>query len=194
MLQIQNTLVSLDVVERFFCCDLDQCLGQCCVEGDSGAPLETTEYEPICDAVPKVWKELTPAGQAELERRGPAYYDADGDLVTSIVGDRDCVFTTYAPGGKCLCALEKCHRRGDIPNVKPISCSLYPIRLKEYDGFTAVNFHRWKICCSAEKNGRKLGIRVYEFLREPLIRRFGQEWYDELALTAREYLKTKAIE
>ncbi len=192
MLQIQDTLVSLDVVECFFCCDLDACLGQCCVEGDSGAPLEHSEYEPICDAVPTVWDDLTPSGQEELTRRGPAFYDADGDLVTSIVGDRDCVFTTYAPGGKCLCALDKACREGRLPaDVKPISCSLYPIRLTQYDGFTAVNYHRWKICRSAEKKGQRLGIRVYQFLKAPLIRRFGAEWYAELELTATEYLKSK---
>ncbi len=109
--------------------------------------------------------------------------------MTQIVDGRDCVFTCYAPGGKCLCALEKAFREGRIADVKPISCRLYPVRLKEYDGFTAVNMHRWKICRPAETLGRKLGVRAYEFLKGPLTAKFGEEWYAELELTAREYLK-----
>ncbi len=121
--------------------------------------------------------------------QGASYIDEEGDTVTSIVGGKDCIFTCYAPGGMCLCALEKARREGRREFFKPISCSLYPVRLKEYDGFTAVNFHRWKICKAAEVLGRKMGVRAYEFLREPLIRRFGREWYDELDLTAKQYLK-----
>lgn len=188
MLQIKDTLVSLDLVERFFVCDLDSCLGACCIEGDAGAPLSDEEYERLCELMPEIYPLCTPAAQRVLEEQGPAYYDEEGDLVTSIVDGRDCVFTTYAPGGKCLCALEKAHREGKIPFFKPSSCHLYPVRLKEYDGFTAVNLHRWKICRCAEKLGRRKGIRAYEFLKEPLIRRFGKEWYDELDLTAREWL------
>lgn len=191
MLQIQNTLVSLDLIERFFVCDLDACLGACCIEGDAGAPLAPGEEERIEAVVPEVEEELSPAAKRAIREEGAAYTDPDGDRVTQIVDGRDCVYTCYAPGGKCLCALECAFREGRIPQVKPISCRLYPVRLKEYDGFTAVNFHRWKICRPAETLGRKLNIRAYEFLREPLIARFGQEWYDELSLTAREYLKSK---
>lgn len=193
MLQIQDTLVSLDLVERFFCCDLDACRGECCIEGDAGAPLEAEEYEKLCEVLPEVYDELTPAARKVLEEQGPAYYDEEGDLVTSIVDGRDCVFTCYAPGGVCLCALEKAYREGRTTWCKPRSCALYPVRLKEYEGFTAVNYHRWKICKGAEIAGRKKGIRAYEFLREPLTRRFGEEWYAELELTAREYLRQKKL-
>lgn len=189
MLQIKDTLVSLDLVEKYFVCDLDACLGACCIEGDAGAPLAPDEDERIEKALPEVKEYLLPRALAAIEEEGASYLDPDGDLVTRIVDGRDCVYTCYAPGGKCLCALEKAFREGRIPDVKPMSCRLYPVRLKEYGGFTAVNFHKWKICKAAETLGRKLGIRAYEFLKGPLTARFGAEWYEELELTAKEYLK-----
>lgn len=189
MLLIDDKVVSFDVVEKFFCCDLGKCLGQCCIDGDAGAPLLDHEVEQLKKALPVVWDDLTPAAQKVIEEDGVAYRDRDGELVTSIVDGRDCVFTTYAPGGLCLCALEKAHREGRLEFCKPQSCALYPIRLTRYATFTALNYHRWKICRPAESCGREKGIRVYEALREPLIRYFGKEWYDKLCLTAREYLK-----
>lgn len=189
MLQIKDTLVSLDLIERYFVCDLDACLGQCCVDGDAGAPLAPGEAEKIDAVLSEVEDELAPRALKEIKEEGSSYIDPDGERVTQIVDGRDCVYTCYAPGGKCLCALEKAFRAGKIPDVKPISCRLYPVRLKEYDGWTAVNMHRWKICRPAETLGRKLGIRAYEFLKGPLTARFGQEWYEELCLVASEYLK-----
>ena len=118
-----------------------------------------------------------------------AYVDSVGYLVTSIVDGRNCVFTTYGPGGMCMCALEKAWREGRIDFMKPMSCHLYPVRIREYDGFTAVNFHRWKICKCAEILGRKNGLRAYRFLEGPLVRRFGREWYDELVEAAEAYLE-----
>ncbi|MDE6340458.1 MAG: DUF3109 family protein [Muribaculaceae bacterium] len=191
MLKIQDTLVSLDLIERFFICDLDKCLGACCIEGDAGAPLTDDEYERLCELMPEVYPLLSPAAQKVVEEQGPGYYDEEGDLVTSLVDGRDCVFTTYAPGGKCLCALEKAHREGKIPFFKPSSCHLYPVRLKEYEDFTAVNLHRWKICKCAEVLGRSKGVRAYQFLQDPLTRRFGEEWYAELCEAAEEYLKSE---
>lgn len=188
MLQIKDTLVSLDLIENYFICDLDKCLGACCVEGDAGAPLTNEEYEQLCNLMPEVYPLLSHAAQRVVEEQGPGYYDEDGDLVTSIVDGRDCVFTTYAPGGKCLCALEKAHKEGKIPFFKPSSCHLYPVRLKDYAGFTAVNLHRWKICKCAEVLGRAKGVRAYEFLKAPLIARFGEEWYEELCNTAQQWL------
>lgn len=188
MLQIDDTLVSLDLIERYFCCDLDTCHGECCIEGDAGAPITADEYEKLQEITPLVWDDLTPAARRVLEEQGPAYYDEDGDLVTSIVDGRDCVFTTYAPGGLCLCAIEKAWREGRTDFCKPESCHLYPVRLKEYDGFTAVNLHRWKICKCAETLGRKRGMRAYEFLREPLVRRFGEAWYTRLCEAAGAWL------
>lgn len=189
MLQIKDTLVSLDLVEEYFVCDLDRCLGECCVEGDAGAPLTEEEFEKLENHREEILPLLTPAGRRVVEEQGSGYYDPDGDLVTSIVDGRDCAFTTYGPGGVCLCALEKAFREGVLPDLKPMSCRLYPVRLKEYAGFTAVNFHHWKICRGAKICGKLKEVRAYEFLRGPLERRFGKEWWEELDLTAKEYLR-----
>lgn len=191
MFQIKNTLVSLDVVEQFFQCDLDTCKGECCVEGDAGAPITEEENERLKELLPEVMPYLTPAAQEVAREQGPSYIDEEGDLVTSIVNGRDCIFTCYAPGGLCLCALEKLRREGHSKAFKPISCSLYPIRLAQIGNYTGVNYHRWKICKCAEVMGRKNNVRVFEFLKEPLVRRFGQEWYGALELTAREWLSQK---
>lgn len=189
MLQIQDTLVSLDLIDEYFCCDLNACLGECCIEGDAGAPIAEAEAEAITEHLDEIMPMLTPAARRVIEEQGPVYRDCEGDLVTSIVDGRECVFTTYAPGGKCLCALEAASRAGKLPPLKPISCHLYPIRIKDYGTFKAVNYHRWKICKPAVACGRRSGLRVYQFLREPLVRHFGQEWYDELDRTATEYLR-----
>lgn len=188
MIQINDTLVSLDVIESYFECDLDSCLGECCIEGDAGAPLTLEEADKLNEQLPELIPLMTPRAQETAHAQGASYIDEEGDLVTNIVDGRDCIFTFYAPGGKCLCLLEKLRREGRTEFFKPISCSLYPVRLKNYGGVTAVNYHRWKLCKCAEILGRKNKVRVYEFLKEPLIRRFGERWYEELELTAREWL------
>ncbi|MDE5744651.1 MAG: DUF3109 family protein [Paramuribaculum sp.] len=188
MLQIGDTLVSLDLAERFFCCDLDKCLGQCCIEGDAGAPITRDEYRKLEEITPALKSELLPAALRVIEEDGVGYIDEEGDLVTSIIDGKNCVYTCYASGGKCLCAIERAYRQGKCDFRKPISCYLYPLRLTEYPTFTAVNYHRWKICRSAEQNGKELGIRLYQFMKEPLIERFGKEWYDELAEACEAYL------
>lgn len=189
MLQIKDTLVSLDLIEQFFCCDLDACLGQCCIDGDAGAPVTEEECEVIRAALPVVEPLMLPRGVDEVRRNGVSYIDEEGDLVTTIVDGRNCAFTCYAPGGKCLCALEQAWSQGKTTFRKPSSCHLYPVRLTQYPTFTAVNFHHWKICKPAHVLGRKLGLRAYQFLKEPLIARFGRDWYDELCLAAEEYLR-----
>lgn len=191
MLQIQHTLVSLDLIEKFFVCDLDACLGACCIEGDAGAPVTESESQKLKEMWHMIKDDMAPRAVEAVMEEGVTYRDPDGDLVTQIVDGRDCVFTCYAPGGKCLCALEKAFREKKMEDIKPISCRLYPVRIKEYEGFTAVNFHKWKICKSAETKGRQLKVRAYEFLKGPLTARFGKEWYEELELTAKEYLKQK---
>ncbi len=193
MLDIQNVLVSLDLAERFFCCDLDSCHGECCIEGDAGAPITKEEYERLKSLAPVIWDSLLPQAQAEIDRSGVGYIDEEGDLVTSIIGGKNCVFTCYGADGMCQCALEKAYREGKTDFRKPISCYLYPVRITEYAKFTAVNYHRWKICRPAEKLGRKLGIRLYQFLKDPLIARFGQAWYDELCEACEAYIAQKQI-
>lgn len=189
MLQIQDTLVSLDLAERYFCCDLDACKGQCCLEGDAGAPLEEDEVDKIEALLPVIWDELLPAARTEIEANGVSYVDEEGDLVTSLVGGTNCVFATLDGNGQWICAIERAYRQGRVDFYKPISCHLYPVRIKKYDSFTAVNYHRWKICKAAEVLGRAKGLRAYKFLEGPLRRRFGDAWYEELALTCEEYIR-----
>lgn len=194
MFQIDNTLVSLDVVERCFICDLSKCKGACCIEGDSGAPLLKEEVAELEKALPIVWDDLSPRAQEIIEEQGVSYIDEQGDLVTSIVNGKDCAFTCYDTDGTCKCALEKAFRAGKLSFYKPVSCHLYPIRVAEYDTFSAVNLHRWKICKAAEVLGRKENLPVYKFLKEPLVRRFGEAWYQTLEEIAVEWNKQKEEE
>ena len=192
MLQIKDTIVSLDIAERFFTCDIASCLGECCIEGDAGAPITEDEYKKIKEILPLIWDDLMPRAKEEIEANGVAYVDEEGDLVTQIIDGKNCVFSCYGNNGMCLCAIEKAYREGRVDFMKPISCHLYPLRLKEYPSFPAVSYHRWKICKAAEVLGRKRGVRLYEFLKEPLVRRFGKEWYDELVTACELYLKEYA--
>ncbi len=195
ILQIGDVLLSSDIITEEFCCDLSVCHGACCIEGDAGAPVTLDEIGEIEAALDEAWPRLSASAQAVIDRQGVAYTDRDGDLVTSIVGGKDCVFTCYEDlslddgttvGHCCLCALEKAHREGRCPFCKPISCALYPIREKQFsDGSIGLNYHRWDICACGREKGRQLHLKVYQFLREPLVRRFGQQWYDELCDVAR---------
>lgn len=191
MIQIDDVIVALDVIEESFICDIAACKGECCVEGDAGAPLELEEVEILKEILPKVWDDLSPEAQAVIEKQGVAYKDDDGDMVTSIVNGKDCVFTCYDEKKTCMCAIEKAYKEGRVDFYKPISCHLYPIRLESYRDFTAVNYHKWHICKPAMLFGKREGVRVYQFLKEPLIRKFGQVWYDELCSAAEEYKKMK---
>lgn len=151
-------------------------------------PLENSELKALEEVLPIVWDDLSDVCKAEIEKNGVAYTDSDGDLVTSIVNGRECVFSYVDPAdGIRKCAIEKAYRQGKTNFYKPISCHLYPVRLAEYKDFTAVNYHRWSVCSCAEKNGAKLRLPVYKFLKEPLIRRFGAEWYAELEQAAADY-------
>lgn len=191
MFIIKDTLVSLDLIERFFVCDLSECKGQCCIDGDAGAPLLLSEKEEIDKNLDEIIPLLTPGGKKAIEKEGSAYYDSDGDLVTSLIEGCNCAFTTFDENGVCLCALEKGYRENKLPQLKPSSCHLYPVRLAKVGDLTALNFHKWKICRCAEKNGRQLGIRAYQFLKQPLTRKFGKEWYEELEKVAEEWLRNK---
>lgn len=184
VIQIGDVLVSTDIVFKTFCCDLDVCHGQCCVEGEAGAPVTLDEIGEIEDVVDVAWNEMSASAQAVVDKQGVAYADCDGDLVTSIVNGKDCAFTCYE-NGCCLCALEKAFRAGKTSWCKPISCALYPIREKRLsNGTIALNYHEWSICEPARQKGRELNLPLYRFLKEPLIRRFGEEWYTALEQAA----------
>lgn len=187
MFQIQNTLVSLDLAEEYFCCDLDKCKGACCIEGDAGAPVTLDEIAQLEEVLPEVSADMLPRAVEAVEAEGVAYPDVDSEMVTTLLDGAACAFCTFAKDGLCLCAIDKAYREGRVGWRKPASCALYPVRLKEYDCYTAVNYHRWKICRPAIENGRRLGIRLYQFLEGPLTEYFGKEWYDELALVCSEW-------
>ncbi len=192
MIQIDDTIISLDVFKEKFLCNLDACKGECCVEGDAGAPLEEGEVEQLKKVLPVIWKDLSPEAQAVIEQQGVCYKDEDGEMVTSIVNGKDCVFTCYDDKGCCFCAIEKAYREGKVDFYKPISCHLYPIRVQNYAEFRAVNYHRWWVCKAAILLGEKEDVPIYKFLKEPLIRKFGQEWYTELEVAAGE-LKQRGL-
>lgn len=193
ILEIQGVLLSPEILTERFCCDLDACKGICCVEGDAGAPVTLDEIAAIEDSLDAVWTELSATAQAVIDRQGVAYTDPEGDLVTSIVGGKDCVFTCHEQGC-CLCTLEKAWRAGRTSFCKPISCALYPIREKRLTGgAVALNYNRWSVCRDAVKKGKELDLPLYKFLEGPLTRRFGAAWYNELCLTADELKKAGYI-
>lgn len=194
ILEVGGVLISTSILTEQFCCDLSQCRGACCIEGDAGAPVTTDEIREIESSLDAAWPLMSAMAQSVIDRQGVAYTDPEGELVTSIVNGKDCVFTYYnypphevkaLPAGCCLCALEKVCRDGRSSFMKPISCSLYPIREKHFGGgLIGLNLHHWAVCEPAYKKGRELGMPVYRFLREPLTRRFGEAWYAELVEVA----------
>ncbi len=194
IVQIDNVLVSSDILTEYFCCDLAKCKGICCIEGDAGAPITLDELALIEENLAAVRHDMSVPAQLVVEAQGVAYNDRDGDLVTSIVNGKDCVFTCYEDidiadetiKNCCLCAFEKAYRSGKIKWQKPISCALYPIREDTLsNGLTALAYHRWHVCKDAVKKGKELQMPLYKFLKEPLIRRFGEEWYEALCEAAR---------
>ena len=198
ILEIGGILISSEIITECFCCDYEKCKGICCVEGSDGAPVTMDEIAGIEDALDTVWPMLSASAQSVIDKQGVAYADRDGDMVTSIVRGKECVFArslTPSPspmgeGSKdpCwLCMLEKAYREGKTQFCKPISCALYPIREKQFSGgLIGLNYHRWAVCKDAVEKGKALGLPVYQFLKEPLIRRFGEAWYQELCEVAEQ--------
>lgn len=186
MVQIDDVIVPLDLFKEHFLCNLDACKGECCIEGDAGAPVELEEVEQLEAALPVIWDDLDAKARAVINKQGVVYTDEEGDLVTSIVNGKDCVFTCYDDKGYCFCAIEKAYRAGKIDFYKPLSCHLYPIRVKSMGQYSALNYHRWDVCKAAVLLGEKENVPVYKFLKEPLIRKFGESWYNELEDVARE--------
>ena len=187
IIQIGDILVSEDVVQEYFCCDYASCRGVCCIEGDSGAPLEERELEGLERDYPKYSPLMLESGRGAVAANGFFEVDRDGDLVTTLVpGSGACAYAHIAPDGSCMCSVEKCGC------LKPLSCSLYPIRVTRFShgGGLALNLHRWDICRKAYIKGREENIRVYQFLREPLIRAFGEDFYKALEAAA-EHLPIK---
>ena len=184
MLQIGKTIISLDIIQKEFCCDLDKCKGACCVDGDSGAPVTPEEAEFIEMVYPDFKEYLSDENIAEIEKQGFSVVDSDGDLVTPIVGNNECVFTFKDELGITKCAIEKAYFEKHIEFRKPVSCHLFPIRITEYKRFDAVNYQQLDICKPGRECGKSKGIPMWQYLKDPLIRKYGKEWYEEFTYAA----------
>lgn len=184
MIAVGETLISEDLIEKKFVCDLNACKGACCVEGESGAPLEETEPE-ILDRIYTKVKPYIPADGIEaIEKQGRHVIDSDGDRVTPLVKGKHCAYT-YFEGGQAKCAIEKAFKEGKTDFQKPVSCHLYPVRVEKTKVYDSVNYHRWAICKPACKLGEDLKVPVYRFVKDGLIRKFGAAWYAEMEKAAK---------
>lgn len=188
MFQIGDTIVSDEVLEKEFVCNLSACHGQCCIDGDAGAPLDKEETQILDDIYDKVKPYLRPEGIESIERQGKWVIGEDQGYETPLIDGKECAYVIF-DGKTALCAIEQAYNNKEINWKKPISCHLYPIRIKEYAQFSAINYHKWYICDDACSLGKELGVTVYQFLKEPLIRKFGEEWYQELDKVAEERKK-----
>jgi hypothetical protein len=184
MIVIDQTIISDDILDAAFCCNTQVCLGACCVDGDVGAPLEESEISALEDYIERIKPYLQPEAIRIIERYGVFDYDAEGEFVTPLIGNKDCVFVYYE-NGIAKCAIEKSWDNGITDFRKPISCHLYPIRIKTHKDVDAVNYHKWHICDSACKFGKDQTIPLVRFLKEPLIRKYGETWYEKLVHTTR---------
>lgn len=181
LVEIEDKIVSGELFTKHFVCDLSKCKGACCVEGDDGAPLTPEEVSNINQHLDDIKPFMSERGRKTVEERGVSYNDIEGLPVTTLVPvSNECAFVTVNEQGIALCAIELAHKNNAIPNIKPISCSLYPIRTKQFNEYTALQIHDWNICSPACDCGNNLQIPVYKFLKEPIIRAFGEPFYEEL--------------
>jgi Protein of unknown function (DUF3109) len=180
MIDLDKTLISLDVVEKEFVCNLSKCKGACCVEGDLGAPLDFDELSILEEIYPVVKPYLLPEGVVAIEENGTWVIDDFNEYSTPLVNNKACAYVNYDQDGTLKCAIEQAHKDEKIAYKKPISCHLYPIRLSQLKELIAVNYDKWSICSDACVLGKELQVPVYKFLKEPLIRKFGSTWYKQL--------------
>ena len=190
MLAIQSTLVSEEIIEKHFVCDLHACKGACCVKGDYGAPLDDDELKQMEKVYPKVKPYLTEAGVKAIEKQGKYVLYQGKEWVTPLISGRECAYTVFE-NGVAKCGIEKAYFDGKIEFRKPVSCHLYPIRInKMKNAVEAVNYDRWSICKPACKLGDSLKVPIYKFLKDSLTRKFGEAWYRELEVAAEELQRT----
>jgi len=188
MFQIGNAIVSDEVIEKEFVCNLTACKGQCCIDGDAGAPLDENETEILDEIYETIKPYLRAEGIKAIEDQGKWVVGSDGEYETPLINGGECAYVIF-DGNTALCAIEQAYNEGLVSWKKPISCHLYPIRIKEYSQFSAVNYNKWHICDDACTLGKELEVPVYRFLKEPLIRKYGEDWYKELSLVADEWQK-----
>ncbi len=180
MMKIGDVLVSDDIKDVEFVCHLEKCKGACCVEGDLGAPLEESELPMLNEIQEAIQPYLTEAGRAAIAEQGAYILDEDGDFSTPTVGGKECAYAHYDAQGVLKCGIEQAYLDGQVRWRKPISCHLYPIRITRKKTMEAVNYHKWDICSAACTFGKSLKVPLYKFLKEPLIRKYGEAWYEEL--------------
>lgn len=185
MIDIEDTVVSRDVISCHFTCDLAACKGACCVQGDSGAPLEKEEAEKLEQIFPHLRPYLSQKGLDAISEQGTSTVDAENDIVTPLIEGKECAYVIYVDG-IARCGIEKAYLEGVIAFRKPSSCHLYPIRIRKYRTFDAVNYDQWEICAPALKNGERLQMPLYRFVRDALINRYGIAWFRQLELVARD--------
>ena len=180
MFQLGKTIISEDLLEKDFVCNLSACKGACCIDGDAGAPLNKEETEILDRIYPKVKPFLREEGVAVIEKEGTWITSDFGELETPLIKGADCAYVIFDDTNTALCAIEEAYNQGIIDWKKPISCHLYPVRVKEYSEFAAVNYHKWEICDDACSLGKELQVPVYKFVKQALIRKFGKDWYEAL--------------
>ncbi len=186
MFQIGKTIVSEEIIQKDFVCNLSACKGACCIDGEAGAPLEEAEAEILEELYPKIKPFLRKEGIAAIEAQGTSILGEDGELETPLIDGADCAYVTFDKSGIALCGIEEAYNQGEISFKKPVSCHLYPVRVQDYTQFAAVNYHHWHICDPACSLGKELQVPVYKFVKQALVRKFGEDWYEELEKTALE--------
>lgn len=180
LIEIDDKVISLEIFSKKFVCDLNACKGACCIEGDSGAPITAEEVSILEEDLEKIKPFMRPEGIAAVEESGVFYMDWDNEMVTTLVNEKECAFVYFDEKGITKCAIEQAHKARVTDFKKPISCHLYPIRTAKFPEFEALNYNEWSICSPACTLGESLGVKVYQFLKEPLIRAYGEEFYKEL--------------
>lgn len=180
MIVVGNAILSDDIAENEFVCNLEKCKGGCCEAGDLGAPLAKEELAVLEEIYESVKPYLDKEGIQAIEKQGKYVLDFEGDYSTPMVRGKACAYAIKDKKGTWACGIEKAYLEGKISFQKPISCHLYPIRITKYDDFEALNYHRWDICSPACSLGKELSVPLYRFLKEALIRKYGVRWYEEL--------------
>lgn len=186
LVEIGDKVISTQIFEQKFVCDLNACKGACCIEGDAGAPLKREEINEIKDNLDNIKKYMRPEGVDAIDKEELYYMDDEGEPVTTLVNGKECAFVYFDEKGIAKCAIEKAYLEGECSIKKPISCHLYPIRVKRFNELTALNYDHWSICDGARACGASLNVPVYRFLKEPLIRAFGEQFFEELTIVDKE--------
>ncbi|MFS4482405.1 DUF3109 family protein [Hyunsoonleella sp. 2307UL5-6] len=187
MFQLGKTIISEDIIKKDFLCNLSACKGACCVDGDAGAPLDKDEVAILEEIYPKVKPYLRKEGIEAIEKQGTSVITEDGELETPLIKGADCAYVIFNDKQVALCGIEEAYNQGEISFKKPISCHLYPIRVRDYTEFSGVNYHKWQICDDACAFGAELQVPIYKFVKEALIRKFGEDWYAELEKVAETF-------